>query len=228
MTSEKMLEKVTELFREYLKIDSDGETNIERIISDISENPNDYKKSYRVVFSLYAEIVSELKSDIVAKSEKSKGSSSSRITAIKKFVKACEKSSNSMLRGLYQDEKGIWSICDGYRIYRLKENIKDLLHVKDARTIKSATMMESTKNNEVKIDLPDIATLKAFIATSGKDKPYIFETESFRIGLNPTYLIEAIQFLNTDVMYAKDAKSPVYMTNESKNEEAVICPINVK
>ena len=95
--------------------------------------------------------------------------------------------------------------------------------------------IESMINLDTDVSLEvDMNDLKIFIKTSNKKerKPYIItytdiKGEEKRIGFNPNYLIDALQFNETNVIKVSTPKSPALVENKSKKTLALVLPVNI-
>ena len=89
-------------------------------------------------------------------------------------------------------------------------------------------------DNDFNLEI-DISDLKLFIKTNSKKiaKPYVLEYitksgESEKIGFNPRYLLDCLQFNETNVISISEPKSPAFIENKSKKTLALILPIRLK
>lgn len=80
----------------------------------------------------------------------------------------------------------------------------------------------------------DIADLKLFLKTSNKKdrKPYVIEYtnskgEASKIGFNAQYLLDALQFNESDTIYISAPKAPAGIKNESIKTIALVLPVNL-
>ena len=96
---------------------------------------------------------------------------------------------------------------------------------------KIAEMLKLDNDIEIEVDLND---LKLFIKTSNKKdrKPYIMtytdkNGEEKRIAFNPNYLIDALQFNETNIIKIKRPKTPAFIENEEKKTLALVLPVNI-
>lgn len=92
-------------------------------------------------------------------------------------------------------------------------------------------MLKLDNDFNLEVDLND---LKLFIKTSNKKdrKPYIMtytdkNGEEKRIGFNPYYLIDALQFNETNIIKIKHPKAPAFIENEGKKTLALVLPVNI-
>ena len=96
---------------------------------------------------------------------------------------------------------------------------------------KIAEMLKLDNDIDIEVDLND---LKLFIKTSNKKdkKPYIMtyadkNGEEKRIGFNPYYLIDALQFNETNTIWISTPKKPAFIENEEKKTLALVLPVNI-
>ena len=80
----------------------------------------------------------------------------------------------------------------------------------------------------------DINDLKLFIKTNSKKdkKPYIISYTDTKgniqkIGFNPYYLIDALQFNETNTILISTPKKPAFIENKSKKTLAIVLPVNI-
>ena len=96
---------------------------------------------------------------------------------------------------------------------------------------KVAEMLKLDNDIDIEVNLKD---LKLFIKTSNKKdkKPYIItytdkNGEEKRIGLNPYYLIDALQFNETTTILISTPKTPAFIENKEKQTLALVLPVNI-
>lgn len=81
----------------------------------------------------------------------------------------------------------------------------------------------------ITLDKSDISTFKK----TNKQKAYIINNDNYKLGINPQYIIDAIDFTNTNTIYfvRKTSKtnsiiSPVFLYNDDYSRIAMILPVN--
>lgn len=96
---------------------------------------------------------------------------------------------------------------------------------------KIETMINFDTDTSLEVDMNE---LKIFIKTSSKKerKPYVIEYantkgEEKRIGFNPNYLLDALQFNETNVIKISTPKAPALIENAEKKTLAIVLPINI-
>lgn len=96
---------------------------------------------------------------------------------------------------------------------------------------KIAEMLKLDNDFNLEVDMND---LKLFIKTNSKKerKPYVIEYtnkkgEEKRIGFNPNYLLDALQFNETNVIKISTPKTPALIENEEKKTLAIVLPVNI-
>lgn len=85
---------------------------------------------------------------------------------------------------------------------------------------------------KIHIDMND---LKLFSKTEKRSeygdckhgKPYIIETDQIRIGFNPFYLLDTLEFNETDIIYISKPKAPAFVKNDKKLTFGMVLPINL-
>jgi hypothetical protein len=96
---------------------------------------------------------------------------------------------------------------------------------------KIAEMLKLDNDFNLEVDMKD---LKIFIKTNSKKdkKPYIIsyiDTKGNiqKIGFNPYYLIDALQFNETTTILISTPKKPAFIENKEKKTLALILPVNI-
>lgn len=96
---------------------------------------------------------------------------------------------------------------------------------------KIAEMLKLDNDFNLEVDMND---LKLFIKTNSKKdkKPYIIsyiDTKGNiqKIGFNPYYLIDALQFNETNTILISTPKKPAFIENKKKKTLALILPVNI-
>ena len=96
---------------------------------------------------------------------------------------------------------------------------------------KIAEMLKLDNDFNLEVDMKD---LKLFIKTNSKKdkKPYIISYidtngNMQKIGFNPYYLIDALQFNETTTILISTPKKPAFIENKEKKTLALILPVNI-
>lgn len=96
---------------------------------------------------------------------------------------------------------------------------------------KISEMLKFDNDFNLEVDMND---LKVFIKTNSKKdkKPYIIsyiDTKGNiqKIGFNPYYLIDALQFNETTTILISTPKKPAFIKNKGKKTIALILPVNI-
>ena len=96
---------------------------------------------------------------------------------------------------------------------------------------KIAEMLKLDNDFNLEVDMNE---LKLFIKTNSKKdkKPYIIsyiDTKGNfqKIGFNPYYLIDALQFNETNTILISTPKKPAFIENKSKKTLALVLPVNI-
>lgn len=201
MTNEKMLQMLKEIGLE------NGVTNI----------------------NAYMKLKQALEEDIRIEVQKKKGTKSSDIQIIKRIVK-CEKE-NPMF-GKYHtfsmNEKDYKCFLEGHYVvgsendlgYKASENPFDLSKFFN---------MDMFDNIQLKVDIVD---LKTFIKTNKTKKnekfiPYIIKTEEIEIGFNPQFLLDTLEFCNTDTISVTTPIAPAFIKSENMDKIGLVLPIHI-
>ena len=174
---------------------------------------------------------SELIEDIRVEVEKSKGTKQKDITIIKKIVK--EEKLNKMCGKCHPFEfygtsnKKYYGFLEGHYIlastndfgYEVAEG-NELFKIDKMLT-------EFGTGTEITVDMVD---LKAFIKTMDKKDitPYIIDCNGVQIGFNPKYLIDCLEFCNSDKIYCTTPSAPAYiMDSKEYNKIGLVLPIRL-
>ena len=133
------------------------------------------------------------------------------------------------LYGLFQSGEK-WAVCDGYRAIRVNADIPELPHVAP-EAVQLGRIFDGAEKGEA-LELPSVAELKAWAAAHGgkralnhgSGEPYIL---AGLVGVNPYYLIDAIQALeNVRAYIPENWHSPIYF--EADNGDAILLPVRLR
>jgi hypothetical protein len=224
MTNEKMLAGVMDIVM-YM----DGE---ERKRFDFMVNKREDFSDLKDTSAMLAEIVKQLREDIV-KDEVKKAGRSSQLQAAKRILKSAVKTNKEALT-YAPILDGRQCVCDGYRAVRLASPIDGLPELpKDMQymDIKSIVKMGS---GAVELELPDMAKLSAYIKIYKAEHDKKAEPATYDFGehwqiVNAQYLLDMMILLPNAKAYAvKDkAVSPIYFEDDEGND-GLLCPVNPK
>lgn len=155
------------------------------------------------------------------------GSKPKDLTIIKKIVK--EEKRNKIFGGYHEfdfdgvDYKGF---CDGYRILA-SNDIFGYEHVENQLDMKKMFVGFS----ELEKIVVDKQEVEYFMKTTDKKSknPYIVENDIIKIGFNPSYLLDAINFCDTVEIYVHkgNGKAPCQIISEDKSKIAIVLPVSM-
>ena len=223
MTNEKIYSTLCDMLR--LFGDRDGNADFAEAVI---KNPHKYA-SFKSPFPFYGEAAALLV-DCMESMDK-KTTKAGQLAAIKRFLSA-DDARPIYTRACLRDGKLI--LCDGYKLLILDKDLESLPHNSEAD---NANYMDAekaiaasraySKENGVTIPAPSVGELKAFISANGGkrgEKPYIWNDV---VGVNPQYLLDAIQAAPGAVFYKPEKPSaPIYFCFDGG--EGMILPVRVR
>lgn len=201
MTNEKMLQMLKEIGLE------NGVTNI----------------------NAYIKLKQALEEDIRVEIQKKKGIKSSDIQIVKRIVK-CE-NKNPMF-GKYHtfsmNGKDYKCFLEGHYIVA-SENDFGYEKCGNPFDLSKFFSMDVFDNIQLKIDMVD---LKIFIKTHKPKKyeglsPYIIETKEIKTGFNPQFLLDTLEFCNTDTISVTKPIAPAFIRSENMDKIGLIFPVYI-
>ena len=81
---------------------------------------------------------------------------------------------------------------------------------------------------EIEVDINDLKTFCKVHKKDYKDNPYILEYEdNKRIGFNPFYLLDALDFCECNVIRVTKEMAPAWSENENKMKVSVLLPVKL-
>lgn len=181
------------------------------------------------LFKLQEELTANIRGEIAKKS----GVKSSDITIIKRITK--EAKQNPMYEKAHEfifEGKKYYGFLEGHYVLA-SENTFEYEIAEPENTFKLQEFFKSDLFEQTKV-LINMETLKFICKTTKKSEatlnPYIIEVGDIKIGLNPFYLLDALQFNNTDevIVNQHDSVAPVVLRNDNRNTLALILPIRLK
>lgn len=156
--------------------------------------------------------------DTRAKLDRTAGTSSGTLSAVKRIVKSAMASANQSLHGITEQD-GFFCICDGYRLLRLKDDISSLPHYDGPSAPTYKKLIPEVNTHE--ITLPEQADLKEYIARckakGGKNHKISYEVAP-GLYVNPEFLFDMMQALPDAVALVNPDKmsvSPVYFKSDA-------------
>lgn len=169
----------------------------------------------------------ELLIDTRAKLDRAAGTSSTRLSAVKRLVKSAMAATNPSLHGITEQD-GYFCICDGYRLLRLASDISSLPHYEGPAAPSYKKLIPEVNTHE--IPLPALADLKEYIARckaqGGKNHKISYEVAP-GLYVNPEYLFDMMQALPEAVALVdpdRMGKSPIYF--KSEDEDGLLLPVS--
>ena len=220
MTPEKTYQHVCEMLHSYDS--ATGNDAAAKVISD----PSDFLRC----FNPFYESAAALLLDARERMDK-KASPASVVSAVKRMTKAAVAGRNRLLQGMVC-QKGLYCVCDGYRILRLKEDVTSVPHIENTPDTPDLAnlMKQAIDARYMKLDLPAESDLKAYIArckaATGNKHTYSYQLAE-NVYVNPQYLLDMLQALPECACYTdadKVGKAVIYFVAE--NGDGVLLPVN--
>ena len=181
------------------------------------------------LFKLQEELTANIRGEIAKKS----GIKSSDISIIKRIIK--EAKQNPMYGKAHEfifEGKKYYGFLEGHYVLA-SENTFEHEIAEPEKTFKLQEFFKSDLFEQTKV-LINIETLKFICKTTKKSEaisnPYIIEVSDIKIGLNPFYLLDALQFNDIDevIVNQHNPVAPVVLRNDNRNTLALILPIRLK
>lgn len=218
MTPEKTYQLVCEMLHSYDA--ASGNNAAEKVISDTSDFLNCFNPFYESAAALLLD----------AKTRMDKyTSSASVVSAVKRIVKAALEGANQSLQGM-MFQNGMYCVCAGYRILRLKEDVACVKHIQATEHTPdlSHLVKDAADTATHQINLPSELDVKTYIArckaVAGNKHTYSYQL-SENVYVNPRYLLDMLQALPGCEcwVYAERAgKTPIYFNAD--NGDGVLIP----
>lgn len=182
-------------------------------------------------FTKYEKLVKALEDDIRVEVEKKKGTKASDLTIIKRIIK--HEKDNAMF-GKYHplslNGKDYKCFTEG-RYILASEN--DFGYEKAENPFTVDKFFDDNYFNggiEIKVDIVD---LKTFLKTNkpkknSKLEPYIFENDKIKIGFNPQFLLDTLEFCKSDTIIVTKPIAPAYIKSDDMERIGLVLPVNLK
>lgn len=220
MTPEKTYQHVCEMLHSY-----DSATGNDAAAKLIS-GPSDFLRC----FNPFYESAAALLLDAKTRMDKS-STSASVVSAVKRMTKSAVAGCNKYLQGMVC-QKGLYCICDSYRILRLKEDVTSVPHIENTPSTPDLAnlMKQAIDSMNVKLDLPEEGDVKAYIArckaAAGNKHTYSYQLAE-NVYVDPQYLLDMLQALPGCTCYTdadKAGKATIYFVAD--NGDGVLLPVN--
>lgn len=220
MTPEKTYQHVCEMLHSYDS--ATGNDAASKVISD----PSDFLRCFNPFYESAAALLLDARERMDKKT-----SPASVVSAVKRMVKSAVAGRNKYLQGMVC-QKGLYCVCDSYRILRLKEDVTSVQHIENTpSTPDLANLMDqSIDNMNLKLDLPEESYVKAYIArckaAAGNKHTYSYQLAE-NVYVNPQYLLGMLQALPECTCYTdadKAGKAMIYFVAE--NGDGVLLPVH--
>jgi len=201
--------------------------NNEKMLKNVNELINNFSSELLLKFK------NELEEDIRKEVSLKSGNPGKQDVILKRILKRYKK--NYLTIGIWKYNNK-FMFTDGYSAYITANNFgyKDMKITDHTKDIGKMITTPGDYINTIKIDTNDLRafckTEKAAYKPKGqkKVKPYILSSGNFKIGLNPHYLIDLLDFYKTDTIYCrKDNYNPVVTSLDFSNDFGFLLPIRI-
>ena len=170
-----------------------------------------------------------LKENIREEVEQGKGTKKKDDTIIKSIIKYDNKN-NPRISGYHNfnlNEDEMFGFTDGYRILASKNNF-GYNKAENSLNISKMITSELQDGIEIEVDINDLKTFCKVHKKDYKDNPYILEYEdNKRIGFNPFYLLDALDFCECNVIKVIKEIAPAWTENKDKTKISILLPIKL-
>ena len=183
------------------------------------------------LFKLKEELTENIRLELLKKS----GTKSNDITIIKRITKEAKQNPKFDKAHEFTFE-GIqyFGFLEGHYILA-SENDFGYEHANesdkfDINALISPDMFYNTEfKTEFKVDMIDLKLVWKTQKKSDKT-PYVINIEGIKIGVNPFYLLDAVQFNDTDkiIVNIKNLNAPIMIRNDIKKTIGIVLPIRLK
>lgn len=170
-----------------------------------------------------------LKENIREEVEKGKGTKKSDLTIIKGLLKESEKRfgkynkhSLKYCNTFLLNGNSYFGFSDGYRVFANTDT--DYGYEMATESLDFTKLFPTEYKHEYEVDMND---LKVFAKTE-KEKSYIFEVNGIRVGVNPKYLLDALNYCGNNKIYLNNAKSPIFCSTENKDKICLVLTVYIR
>ena len=123
------------------------------------------------------------------------------------------------------------AFLEGHMILAIQEETFGYDECKDPFKVDQMMPTDEQKNKYIEIDI-DMVDLKTFAKTNKaekKNKPYIITLDGVRYGLNPQFLLDALNFNETTTIQVMKDKpfAPVFLQNDNAKTLGLILPVRL-
>lgn len=179
----------------------------------------------------YKKLEIALLENIRADVEKSKGSKASDLSIIKRITEYEKKMNNSRWACYHPFNYNGVEYKGFLQGHYILASQNDFSYPVAETPFKIAEMLKLDNDFNLEVDMND---LKLFIKTNSKKdkKPYIIsyidaKGNIQKIGFNPYYLIDALQFNETTMILISTPKKPAFIENKGKKTLAIVLPVYI-
>lgn len=170
----------------------------------------------------YAKLKALLLEDIRIETAKQSGNKASDIAIIKRIT-VCGK--QNKLFANYNEYGEYKAFLEGHYILCSKDSFG--YDGNGSEGFKVINMFKSGYEYDTQVEI-DLVDLKTATKTQGRKevKPYVITVnDDLIIGVNPFFLLDCLQFCNTNIIYVTDRKSPLYVKRNDGERFGLVLPI---
>ena len=174
------------------------------------------------------ELQSALKENIREEVEKGKGTRKKDDTIIKSIIKYDDKN-NPKISGYHAfnfNDNEMFGFTDGYRILASANNF-GYEEAENSLNISKMITSELQNGIEIEVDINDLKTFCKLHKKDYKNNPYVLEYSDKKIGFNPFYLLDTLEFCECNVIRVTKEIAPAWTENENKTKVSVLLPVKL-
>lgn len=198
----------------------------EALLKIVNEGLNDKINPVTALFELKNQLIENIRLEAL----KTQGTKSSDISIIKRITK--EVKINPLFGKTHTfsyDGIDYFGFLEGHYILASENNFGYEI-ASDAEKFKINTMINYSMfcNTEVEIDMADLKTACKLTKRSSPEF-YIINVENQEIGFNPFFLLDALQFNDTNIVIIdlKRQYSPIMIQNKNKKTIGMVLPVRL-
>ena len=231
MNNDKIYTAIVEMLKCYEMETGRADGDLEKLVKDSNRLrelaafdacPNIYASAARVLV------------DIMENYDKQKTGSAGRLNVCKRLIKECTRRD---LAGMgYDENRNIWYILDGYRMFRFSEDLPSLPRM-PGKFEHEKVIPETTVGR--RLPTPTTAELKAHIAAhglrrNGRGQVFAYTPQGWPtwIAVNVFFLLDVLQVVGPDVNFREPVKAwtPIYFADgrDDVQTDGIILPIRTE
>ena len=171
----------------------------------------------------YAKLKASILEDIRIETAKSTGTKSTDLSIIKRIT---DHGKQNEKYGKYHEYEEYKAFTNGRYVLCSKDAFGYASNGITGYNVSQFFKSDYESDTKIEIDMIDLRTTTK-VQKRKEAKPYVFTVDGVKFGVNPFYLLDCLQFCDTNILYVTKNNAPFYMKHTNSERFGLVLPVRL-